>query len=211
MSDGFAIYDALLWEPPEGYFLLDYHLQRLERSAAHFRFPLDVSAARKKLLDYSQQLPKQPRKVRLDLAATGDISLRDENVKPSTPITVVLSGEAVRSSDAFLHHKTTRREVYERTLLAHPEAQDVFLWNERGELTETCHGNVVLEIEGRRLTPPLASGLLPGTFRAHLLERREIQEQVLPVGLIEAASALFMINSVRRWCEIRPLFHALRK
>jgi para-aminobenzoate synthetase/4-amino-4-deoxychorismate lyase len=211
VSDEFAIYDALLWEPPEGYFLLDYHLRRLERSAAHFRFPLDVSTAQKKLLDYARQLPKQPRKVRLDLAATGAIALRDENVKPSTPIAVALSGEAVHSGDEFLHHKTTHREVLDRALLAHPEAQDVLLWNERGELTETCHGNVVLEIEGRRLTPPLSSGLLPGIFRAHLLDRGEIQEHILPVGSIEAASAIFLINSVRRWCEIRLLRHPLPK
>jgi len=135
MSDGFSIYDALLWEPPEGYFLLDHHLRRLERSAAHFRFPLDVSTARKKLLDYARQLPKQPRKVRLDLTATGAIALRDENVKRSAPITVALSGEAVDTGDEFLFHKTTRREMIDRALLAHPEAQDVLLWNEHGELT----------------------------------------------------------------------------
>jgi len=208
MSEEFAIYDALLWEPPDGYFLLDYHLRRLESSAAHFRFPLDLSMARRKLLDYARQLPEQPRKVRLSLARTGAITLKDENVKPSVPIAAVLSEASVQSDDPFLHHKTTRRDVFDRALRAHPEAQDVLLWNERGELTETCHGNVVLEIDGRRLTPPLSSGLLPGTFRAYLLDRGEIQELVLPVGSIEAASALFMINSVRRWCEIRPLLHA---
>lgn len=206
MTEGFAIYDALLWEPGAGYFLLDYHLRRLECSAAHFRIPLHVDGARQKLLNHAGQLPNQPRKVRLELNMAGVIAVTDENVKPSTPVTVAVSREAVHSGDEFLRHKTTRREVFSRALSAHPEAQDVLLWNERGEITETCHGNVVLEIDGRRLTPPLSSGLLPGTFRAHLLDRGEIQEQVLPVGSIEAASALFMINSVRRWCEISRLF-----
>ena len=205
MTDEFTIYDALLWEPPEGYFLLDHHLRRLERSAAHFGFPVNMSTARRKLLDYARQLPNEPRKVRLDLGATGAIALRDENVKPSTPVTVALAADAVQSGDEFLHHKTTRRELFDRALLAHPEAQDVLLWNERGEITESCHGNVVLEIDGRRWTPPLSAGLLPGVFRAHLLEHREIQEQILPVGLLAKASGLFMINSVRRWCEIRLL------
>jgi para-aminobenzoate synthetase/4-amino-4-deoxychorismate lyase len=205
MSDGFAISDALLWEPPGGYFLLAHHLQRLERSAAYFRFPLDVSAVQKELLAHARRLPGRPRKVRLELAATGTLTLGDEDVKPSTAIAVALSAAAVRSGDEFLRHKTTRREVYDRALLAQPGAQDVLLWNERGELTETCHGNVVLEIEGRRLTPPLSAGLLPGVFRAHLLDRGEIQEHNLPVSSIEAASAIFMINSVRRWCEIRLL------
>lgn len=203
MIDGLAIYDALLWEPPHGYFLLDYHLRRLERSAAHFGFPLDIGSARKELLDYARRLPLQPRKVRLDLAATGAMAVRDERVKPKTPIQAALSGEAVHSTDEFLRHKTTRREAIDRALLAHLEVQDVLLWNERGELTETCHGNVVLEIDGRKLTPPLSCGLLPGVFRAYLLDRGEIQEQVLPVGCIEKASGIFLINSVRRWCEIR--------
>jgi para-aminobenzoate synthetase/4-amino-4-deoxychorismate lyase len=132
-------------------------------------------------------------------------------VKRSAPITVALSGEAVDTGDEFLFHKTTRREMIDRALLAHPEAQDVLLWNEHGELTETCHGNVVLEIEGRRLTPPLSSGLLSGVFRAYLLERSEIQEHILPVGSLEAATAIFLINSVRRWCEIRLLRQPLPK
>ena len=205
MSDDFAICDALLWEPTEGYFLLDYHLRRLERSAAHFRFPLEINATARELLDYAQEMSGKARKVRLKLSASGAITLTNENLKPSTPITVALSGEPLHSSDEFLRHKTSRREVFDRALLAHPEAQDVLLWNERGEITETCHGNVVLEFEGRKLTPPLSSGLLPGVFRAHLLDRGEIQEQILPVGSIEAASGIFMINSVRRWCEIRLL------
>jgi branched-subunit amino acid aminotransferase/4-amino-4-deoxychorismate lyase len=211
MSKEFAICEALLWEPSDGYFLLDYHLRRLEKSAAHFGFALDLATARKRLSDYAQQLPKQPRKVRLKLTASGDIRLSDENIKPSTAIRVALSEQPVQSDDEFLQHKTTRREVFDRALLAHPEAQDVLLWNERGELTETCFGNVVAEIEGRRLTPPLSSGLLPGVFRAHLLDRGEIQERILPVHSIEAASAMFLINSVRRWCEIPLVGYSLSK
>ena len=76
---------------------------------------------------------------------------------------------------------------------------------ERRELTETCSANLVLEIDGRRLTPHLSSGLLPGTYRSHLLERGEIEEEILLLDTVERASGLFLINSVRRWCEIRLL------
>lgn len=205
MGDQFAICDALLWEPASGYLLLDYHLQRLERSAAHFGFPVETDNARERLLEYGRQLPKEPRKVRLKLGATGAIALENELVRPSTAVAVVLSQEAVDSRDEFLRHKTTRREVYNRALAACPEAQDVILWNERGELTETCQGNLVLEIEARRLTPPLSSGLLAGVFRAHLLDRGEVQEQTLRVSALESASRVWMINSVRKWCELRLL------
>jgi branched-subunit amino acid aminotransferase/4-amino-4-deoxychorismate lyase len=199
----FAIFEAFLWEPASGYFLLDYHLERLDRSAVHFSFPLNIGAVRRQLLDYTPRVYNQPRKVRLELAATGAVTLMDEEVKPSTPVITALSGEAVDSTDEFLRHKTSRRAVFERALRAHPDAQDVLLWNERGELTETCHGNIVIEIEGRKVTPPLSSGLLPGVFRAYLLDCGDIQEQILPVACIKSASAMFMINSVRKWCELR--------
>ena len=47
--------------------------------------------------------------------------------------------------------------------------------------------------------------MLPGVFRAHLLDRGEIEEHILPIDSIDAATAIFLINSVRKWCEIRLL------
>lgn len=197
------LYEGLLWEPPNGYFLLERHLQRLERSADHFRFALDVDSVRRQLLAFAQGLPARPLKVRLEASPDGRISLEQEDAKPSTPVRLALADRPVDGSDVFLRHKTSRREVYRRALAAHPEAQDVLLWNERGELTETCSANVVLELEGRRLTPHLSSGLLPGTFRAQLLEQGEIEERVLPLEALDRAAGLFLINSVRRWREAR--------
>jgi para-aminobenzoate synthetase/4-amino-4-deoxychorismate lyase len=179
----------------------------LQRSASHFEFSLDIGAVRRQLSDYSKQLPQEPRKVRLELAANGAVALRDEKVKPSTPVAVALAAEPIDSRDEFLRHKTTRRAVFDRALAAHPEAQDVLLWNERRELIETCHANVVLEIGGRRLTPPLSSGLQPGVFRAHLLDRGEIQEEIVSIDSMDEASAIFPINSVRRWCQVHLLAH----
>ncbi len=205
MNEPFLIYEPLLWEPAGGYYLLEYHLQRLKRSAAHFRFAVDMATVQKLLGNYERRLPRQPRKVRLELASNGAIALTNENVKPSTPVIAALAREPIDSRDEFLRHKTTRRAVYDQALAAHPEAQDVLLWNERRELTETCHANLVLEIRGRKLTPPLSSGLLAGVFRAYLLQSGQIAEEILPVESIKESSAMFLINSVRRWCEIRLL------
>ena len=36
------------------------------------------------------------------------------------------------------------------------------LWNERGEITESCTANVVIDLNGERITPPLDCGLLAG-------------------------------------------------
>lgn len=198
MADSPVLYEALLWEPSTGYFLLDRHLERLASSAGYFGYPVDIAAARARLLEFAENLADRPRKVRLEASATGKVVLEDVDVKASAPARIALASEAIDSSDVFLCHKTSRREVYQRALAQHPDAHDVLLWNERHELTETCSANVVLEIDEQRLTPALSSGLLPGTYRAHLLERGEIEERVLPLASLERASAIFLINSVRR-------------
>jgi para-aminobenzoate synthetase/4-amino-4-deoxychorismate lyase len=205
MSEAFVLYEGLLWEPANGYFLLEHHLRRLARSAAHFHFSVDPESVRERLREFATRLPERPRKVRLEVTADGRITLEDQDVKPSTPVRVALAAESVDGRDEFLRHKTSRRAVFERALAARPEAEDVLLWNERRELTESCRANVVLEMDGRRLTPHASSGLLAGTFRSHLLERGEIEETILPVEAIERATRLFLINSVRRWCEARFL------
>jgi branched-subunit amino acid aminotransferase/4-amino-4-deoxychorismate lyase len=199
---GFELYEALLWEPERGYFLLDRHLRRLAASAARFRFALDLDGVSRRLAAFAEGLPATPRKVRLELSENGDVSLEHVEPKPSSPVRAEVARQPVDSADEFLRHKTSRRGVYERALAAHPAAQDVLLWNERGELTESCAANVVLELDGRRVTPHLASGLLPGTFREVLLESGEIEEDVVPVKAVERATRLFLVNSVRRWCPL---------
>jgi len=197
MNRDFVLYEGLLWEPSGGYFLLDGHLDRLARSAAHFAWDIDVAEVRARLLAFAEGLGDQPRKVRLELSAAGHVSLEHVDVKPTEPAQLALAREPVDSRDVFLRHKTSRRQVYERARAEHPGADDVLLWNERHELTEACSANLVLEIDGRRWTPALAAGLLPGTYRAHLLARGDVEERVLPIESLEQASAIFLINSVR--------------
>jgi branched-subunit amino acid aminotransferase/4-amino-4-deoxychorismate lyase len=77
----------------------------------------------------------------------------------------------------------------------------VLLWNERGEITESCVANVVLRMDGCLLTPPVGAGLLAGTFRAWLLEQGKVQERTLRISDLEKCSGIYLINSVRKWHE----------
>ena len=81
---------------------------------------------------------------------------------PSRTLQVGLAARPVDPRSAFLYHKTTRREIYDEAAASRPDCDDVLLWNDRGELTESTIANVVVEISGQRLTPPVACGLLPG-------------------------------------------------
>jgi para-aminobenzoate synthetase/4-amino-4-deoxychorismate lyase len=110
---------------------------------------------------------------------------------------VTLAQDPVASSDLALRHKTTRRGVYERA--AQSGFDDVLLWNERGEITESTIANVAAELDGVGVTPPLDSGLLPGVFRAALLESGELRERVITKADLALASRLWLINSLREW------------
>ncbi len=80
-----------------------------------------------------------------------------------------------------------------------PGVDDVLMWNEASEITESTRANVVVELDGQRVTPPVACGLLPGTFRAELLARGEIAERVVSVADLRKATSLWLINSVYKW------------
>lgn len=200
--DDYALIEALLWERASGYYLLERHLARLARSAAVLGFVFDVADAARALDDLAEQLPGDAAKVRLTWMRSGRVVAEAAPLRPAGVLRVSLAAAPVDSTEPLLAHKTTRRELYDQALAAHPEADDVVLWNERGEVTETCHGNVVIEVAGRRVTPPVACGLLPGTFRAHLLETGELVEAIVTLAALTEAPRMFMINSVRRLCPL---------
>jgi para-aminobenzoate synthetase/4-amino-4-deoxychorismate lyase len=102
---------------------------------------------------------------------------------------VALASRPVESSDRFLFHKTTKRDF----------GDDLILWNERGEITESTIANVVVPIDGDLCTPPVESGLLAGTFRNQLLAEGKIKERVITVEEFKNAKEFFLINSVRKW------------
>jgi para-aminobenzoate synthetase/4-amino-4-deoxychorismate lyase len=91
--------------------------------------------------------------------------------------------------------------MYDTARAARPGCDDVILWNERGEITESCSANVVIDLDGERITPPLESGLLGGTFRASLIDQKQIVERVVPIELLRAARRVYLINSVRKWMD----------
>jgi para-aminobenzoate synthetase/4-amino-4-deoxychorismate lyase len=71
------------------------------------------------------------------------------------------------------------------------------LWNERGELTEFLRANVVLEVDGKRLTPPVTAGLLNGTLRDELIARGDVTERTLSKTDLMRASSIWWVNGLR--------------
>jgi para-aminobenzoate synthetase/4-amino-4-deoxychorismate lyase len=112
-----------------------------------------------------------------------------------------LAREPVDDGDVFLYHKTTQRALYQKALAGRPDCDDVLLWNQRGELTETATANLALALEGRLVTPPVESGLLAGALRAELLEAGQLHEARLTLDDLARCDGIYLINSLRGWRE----------
>ena len=203
----FDLLETVLYEPKTGYYLLDRHLERLRLSARYFGFRCDIHAIAAELEERTSLLRGGSHRLRLVLSRNGGIRLEHAPLHrpPVGRFRVALSSEPVDSRDPLLFHKTTCRAIYDARLASHPNCDDVVLQNERGEVTECCIGNLVALLDGRKWTPPVMCGLLPGTYRAKLLDQGEIHERVLTPEDLLRAEALFLINSVRRWVQLELL------
>ena len=208
----FTLVESLLFEQETGYYLFERHLDRLSNSARHFRFSLNLDSVRSALENCSQGLIGS-NKVRIMLARNGSIATEVEphsvGSKPSEPL-IAFAETSVDSKNPFLYHKTSNRAVYRLELEKRPDCTDVIFVNEKGEVTEGAYNNLVIRKDGLLITPPLSSGLLPGTLRAELLEAGEIVEQVITRPDLEQADEIYLINSVRKWRRVRLVEGAIR-
>ena len=200
----FSLLETILWQPDDGYFVLDYHLQRLQASAIYFDFNLDINSLKTQLDKLTKTFSNQAYKVRLLLDSCGEITYQTmplSSVNNQEFVKLGMCSTPVDSNNLFLYHKTTNRQVYETAKAAFPDCDDVLLWNERGEITETCIGNIVVELNGELLTPPVKCGLLAGTFRADLLEKGKIREEIITMEMLKYSDRIYIINSVQKWRE----------
>jgi para-aminobenzoate synthetase/4-amino-4-deoxychorismate lyase len=193
----FDLLETLRWTPAGGFFLLERHLRRLQDSAEYFGFPYGADGVVEALSEAIRGADR-PLRVRLTMTARGGLRVEQAPLEPNAaPVRVALAVDPVDPADVLLYHKTTARHVYDRARL--PGVDDVILWNPQGQVTEATIFNLVVELDGVLVTPPVACGLLAGTFRAELLYRGEIREAVVTIDDLRRASRLWLINSVQEW------------
>jgi para-aminobenzoate synthetase / 4-amino-4-deoxychorismate lyase len=157
------------------------HFARLQRSAEWFGFPLDEQCLFRLL---AEQPTKGVWRVRLTLNKAGEIAVQSFSMEDVPPLAqgAVLAEQRIDSGDPLRRHKTTSRAIYDEALRRLPADAGIFdavFLNERGEVVEGGRSNVFVERDGVLLTPPLASGALPGVLRASLLEQGRAREAVL--------------------------------
>ena len=203
-SPGFDLLETLRWEPEEQYIHLEHHLQRLLKSASFWGFQdVKEEALRGALHHAAATWSGTPMRARLLAGRHGVIRVEGSPLAPAPArVRAVLDDRPVPTSDPLLYHKTTLRSVYDRARARHPEADDVLLWNAAGHACEFTIGNLVVELDGRRITPPVHHGLLPGVRRALDVESGRIHEAAVTLDDLKRASAVYRINSLRGWTPV---------
>jgi para-aminobenzoate synthetase/4-amino-4-deoxychorismate lyase len=195
--EDFALLETMAHVPGIGLRNLDRHLARLADSAAYFGFPFD----RRRAVARLAAVEGAEARVRLVLHRDGSVDVGVAPLpQPATgPVRLVVDSEPVDADNLWLRHKTTRRDVYAERAARHPDADDVVLINQYGQVTETTIANLCVRLDGRWWTPPVTVGCLPGVERGRLLDVDAIAERPLTAGDVERAEGLAVVNSLRGW------------
>jgi para-aminobenzoate synthetase/4-amino-4-deoxychorismate lyase len=187
---------------------LQKHLNRISHSAKELKIKFDSNKARSLIQEACSQLDKQSiYRLRLDLSAEGLLSVKTAVIQnlqagPILWASEILTTDATMSStDQLLGHKVTRRKLYDQAWLAAEKlgAFDALFINEQGFVTEGGRSNVFIKKDGRWLTPPLASGCLPGVMRSVVLsdaKYQAVEKNITPADVLSAEEVIFT-NALR--------------
>jgi para-aminobenzoate synthetase/4-amino-4-deoxychorismate lyase len=184
------------------------HLDRISKSACDLKIEFDSKKAACLIQDACSQLDVQSiYRLRLDLSAEGLLSVKTaviQNLEPGPVLwanDLLTDNTTMSSSDCLLRHKVTRRKLYDQAWLAAEKlgAFDALFINEQGFVTEGGRSNVFIKKDGRWLTPPLASGCLPGVMRSIVLKDSKYQavEQNITRSDVLNAEEVIFTNALR--------------
>ncbi len=206
-QDHFDLIETLLWDPDQGFMLLDYHLKRLSQSAQYFSFSIDLDRVIQVLDQQTQKFLHKPHRVRLQINRSGHVDCEARPIDPSQLRfqDLPLARHPIDQQNLFLYHKTTHRQVYDQAIHQAQGPGDVLLFNQAGQITESTIANVAFWINETWVTPPVHCGLLPGTYRAWLLDQKKIHEGIVTREEAIHSSAVCLFNSVRGMHQVQIL------
>ena len=197
---GFELLETMRHDPAAGVRHLDRHLRRLSGSADYFGFRYDETDAREAVEKAVASAPPAPCRVRLELGKDGTVRVACTPLATEPDVVrVALDDVSQDPGDVFLFHKTSRRQRYDDARRRHPDADDVVMINDRGEVTESTIANVAVRLNGRWLTPPVEAGLLPGIGRAVALEDGSLTDAPVTIENLRSSEEIALISDARGW------------
>jgi para-aminobenzoate synthetase / 4-amino-4-deoxychorismate lyase len=187
---------------------IDMHLERIAKSASELNIKFDLNKAIALIKETCSQLDVHLiQRMRLDLSAEGLLSVKTAVIQDLEPGPVLWANDlltddtTMSSSDRLLGHKVTRRNLYDQAWLAAEKlgAFDALFVNEQGFVTEGGRSNVFIKKDGKWITPPLASGCLPGVMRSIVLKDSKyqaIEKNISRFDVLNAEEVIFT-NALR--------------
>jgi para-aminobenzoate synthetase/4-amino-4-deoxychorismate lyase len=206
-AEPLGLFETIRLEQGQAY-RLEMHLDRISQSAKELKIKFDSSKARSLIQEACSQLNKNSiYRLRLDLSAEGLLSVKTAVIQDLQPGPILWASDLLAtdttmlSTDQLLGHKVTRRKLYDQAWLAAEKlgSFDALFINEKGFVTEGGRSNVFIKKDDRWLTPPLASGCLPGVMRSELLSDTKYQavEQNITRAEVLSAEEVIFTNALR--------------
>ena len=173
---------------------LEQHLTRLREASRYFAYPYNEP---KLLNDLQEQLahvdPSLDYRCRIALQKNGSFQLTITELTdlPASYLQAQLTEQQLDLATPFTYFKTSQRNH-----LATKHHEQIFYLPD-GSLLETTIGNLILEIDGKRYTPPAHLPILDGIYRRHLLETGQVEEKLLTLKDLELADQVYACNALR--------------
>jgi branched-chain amino acid aminotransferase len=184
-------------------YFLDRHLARLSRSAMALLFSVpDLNLISSKVREVAGSSGWNMGRLRLTYFSHGEFLISHEElvIDDAKEFSLGISPHRRYASDFISQHKTLSYTVaaFGLRVAAQSGHDDLLYLNETGEVVETGLANILVEIDGKLLTPRMASGILPGIVRGILLEWfSQIEEARLLIDDLKSASGLYLLSSIR--------------
>ena len=178
---------------------LEQHLTRLREASRYFAYPYDEQKLLKELQEELAHLESNlDYRCRIALQKNGTFHLVITELTdlPASYLQAKLTEQKLDLATPFTYFKTSQRDH-----LSQSDHEQIFHLPD-GTLLETTIGNLVLEIEGQRYTPPAHLPLLDGIYRRHLLETQQVEEKLLTLNDLTDADRIYACNALRGLYEL---------
>ena len=195
------VFETMLWQGE--YIWLNDHLKRLEQSCLYWLIPCDRAQIVSRLIEAESEYGATPQRVRLAVRRDGTVHLVTTKMRQSgwgdKPLKLCLSDQPIDAASPYQYHKTDVRNHYDtayQKALANGFDEVLFL-NQNGELAEGAISSVFLQQQKQWCTPSIASGILPGIWRAKSIRKLNGKELSLSIENLKQAEKVLIGNSLR--------------
>jgi branched-chain amino acid aminotransferase len=127
------------------------------------------------------------------------------DLDPGTPTAAVVTVPWTRNENSPLAGLKTTSYGENVVALARAKAagaHEAIFANTRGELCEGTGTNIAVVVDGRLVTPPLASGCLAGITRALAIEHCGIEEATVPYAALAEVAEACLLGTTR---DVQPI------